>query len=72
VKATFMYRICNITTVKIKIIYFVFVCVLATIRSTVDACDITDHDLGKLVAGLLEVRKTNHYMCLGTCVFHCM
>ena len=35
-------------------------CVLATIRSTVDACDITDHDLGKLIAGLLEVRKKNH------------
>jgi len=44
--------------------YFVFVCVLATIRSTVDACDITDHDLGKLVAGLLEVRKKNHCIVL--------
>ncbi|KAL9964836.1 hypothetical protein ACROYT_G028531 [Oculina patagonica] len=31
----------------------------ATIRSTVDACDITDHDLGKLIAGLLEVSYDN-------------
>ena len=42
--------------------YFVFVCVLATIRSTVDACNITDHDLGKLIAGLLEVTKKNHHV----------
>lgn len=31
----------------------------ATIRSTVDACDITDHELGKVVAGLLEVSYEN-------------
>ena len=32
------------------------VCVVATIKSTVDACDVTDHELAKLVASLLEVR----------------
>ena len=54
------------------------VCVLATIRSTVDACDITDHDLGKLIAGLLEVREKNHYAlvvvftaCKGNVRFEC-
>lgn len=30
---------------------------LATIKSTMDACDVVDHDLAKLVAGLLEVRR---------------
>ena len=29
--------------------------IAATIKSTVDACDVTDHELGGLVAGLLEV-----------------
>lgn len=47
-----MYAICNM---------FVL-CVLATIRSTVDACDITDHDLGKLIAGLLEVRIAVYWL----------
>ena len=28
---------------------------LATIRSTVDACDITDQDIGRIAASLLEV-----------------
>ena len=53
-------------------------CVLATIRSTVDACDITDHDLGRLIAGLLEVSKKNHYALVvdftalkGTVRFEC-
>lgn len=32
-------------------------CVVATIKSTVDACDVTDHELTKLVASLLEVCK---------------
>ncbi|PFX22115.1 unconventional myosin-VIIa-like isoform X2 [Stylophora pistillata] len=31
----------------------------ATIRSTVDACDITDHELGRVIAGLLEVPYDN-------------
>ena len=32
-------------------------CFAATIKSTVDACDVTDHDLAKLVASLLEVSE---------------
>ena len=32
-------------------------CFLATIKSTMDACDVVDHNLAKLVAGLLEVRR---------------
>lgn len=32
------------------------VLVVATIKSTVDACDVADHELAKLVASLLEVR----------------
>ncbi|XP_068687074.1 unconventional myosin-VIIa-like [Montipora foliosa] len=31
----------------------------ATIKSTMDACDVTDHELAKLVAGLLEVDGNN-------------
>ncbi|XP_029197955.2 unconventional myosin-VIIa-like [Acropora muricata] len=31
----------------------------ATIKSTMDACDVVDHDLAKLVAGLLEVNYGN-------------
>ena len=53
--------------------FFICVCVLATIKSTVDACDITDHDLGKLIAGLLEVRKKGSYnTCNVLVVFYCL
>ena len=39
------------------IIFYYYYFFKATIKSTVDACDVTDHELAKLVAGLLEVRK---------------
>ena len=57
-----------------KIGFFICACVLATIKSTVDACDITDHDLGKLIAGLLEVRKKkeSYNTCNVLVVFYCL
>lgn len=36
---------------------FLTMCFSATIKSTMDACDVVDHNLAKLVASLLEVRR---------------